>query len=72
MDAKQEIIGRVRQIDDLRAQVSHHWSMARDCVNSGDIDAAIPLLNAYFTLKEQLEGVESRFRGMLKGQFSDR
>jgi hypothetical protein len=72
MDIKQLIVGRVHQIDDLRAQVVQHWSMVQQSVKTGDIDAAIPLLNAYFALKVKLEGAESGLESMLKGQFSDR
>ena len=72
MDVKQQIIGRVHQIDDLRAQILQRWSMVQQSVKKGDIAAAIPLLNAYFALQVKLDGVESGLRSMLKGQFSDK
>ena len=71
MDMKQQIVGWVRQIDDLNAEIAGHWSMIQKSVAAGDLENAIPLLRAYFSLKTRLVGVESSLEGMLHGYFSE-
>ena len=72
MDVKQQIIMYVNEIGSLRSQVSQHWSWAEKSIQAGHVEDAIPLLNRYFHLKEQLEGAESRLASALRGTFSDR
>lgn len=72
MDMKRQIAVWVRQIDEIKGQVIQHWSLAQKAVEAGDIDSAISLLNRYFRLKVQLEGVEANLASMLHGYFSDK
>lgn len=72
MDMKQQIMGWVSQIDDLKKQLSEHWSMVQQSVEAGNSDRAITLLNAYFRLQTKLEGVEAQLRSLLHGYFSDK
>lgn len=71
-DMKKQIAAWVRQIDDVKAQVAQHWSLGQKAIEAGDIDSAISLLNRYFRLKVQLEGVEANLASMLHGYFSDK
>jgi hypothetical protein len=72
MEVKQQIVGWVREIDSLRAELADHWSKAQRSVAAGRVDDAISLLNRYFYLREQLEGVEAKLAGTLRGSFSDK
>jgi len=71
-EMKQQIVGWVRQIDEVKGQIAEHWSMIQKSVADGHVDDAISLLNAYFRLKLKLEGVERQLRGTLGGYFSDK
>jgi hypothetical protein len=71
-DMKQQIVGWVKQIDEVKDQIAEHWSMIQKSVAAGHVDDAISLLNAYFRLKLKLEGVEGQLRSTLGGYFSDR
>lgn len=71
-DMKQQIVGWVKQIDEVKGQIAEHWSMIQKSAATGHVDDAISLLNAYFRLKLKLEGVESQLRSTLGGYFSDR
>ncbi|HLM79890.1 MAG TPA: hypothetical protein VK302_04575 [Terriglobales bacterium] len=71
-DMKEQIVGWVRQIDELKGQIAEHWSMIQKCVADGHVDDAISLLNAYLRLKVKLDGIEASLAGTLGGYFSDR
>jgi hypothetical protein len=72
MEVKQQIVGWVHEIDRLRAELVDHWAKAQKSVAAGRVDDSISLLNRYFHLREQLEVVEARLAGTLRGSFSDK
>jgi|GraSoi2013_115cm_1033766.scaffolds.fasta_scaffold115576_1 hypothetical protein len=72
MDIKDEIVRRVHLIEQLKEQKEELWTKAKKRVADNHIDDAIILLNRYFGVKEQLEGMEAGLESILKGQFSDR
>lgn len=72
MEMKQQLGVWVREVDDLRDRVAHHWAMVRRSVAAERMDDAISLLNRYFHLKQQLDGVESRLEGAIHSNFSDK
>ncbi len=72
MELKQQIVGWVREIDNLRTELADHWSKVQKSIAAGRVDDAISLLNGYFHLKEQLEGVEARLASALHTSFSDK
>ena len=72
MDMKKQVVDQFRAIGVLNADIAEHWSMAQESVADGRVDDTISLLNAYFRLKEKLEGVEAQLKGTLKGYFSDK
>ena len=72
MDIKDEIVGHVHLINQLKEEKAELWRKATKHVTDNHIEDAIILLNRYFGLKEQLEGEEARLESILKGQFSDK
>ncbi len=72
MDMKSQILAYVLQIDDLKAQMAKHWMLVQKSIADGNVDDAISLLNAYFSLKAKLEGVEANLQGILRGYFADK
>jgi hypothetical protein len=72
MEMKEQIVGWVVEIDNLRAELADHWSKVQKSVAADRVDDAISLLNGYFHLKEQLEGVEARLASTLHSSFSDK
>jgi hypothetical protein len=72
MDMNNQIAICVRQIDSLEAEKDELWTKASKLVADGHVEKAISLLNRYFSMKVQLEGLESRLAGMLKDYFSDK
>jgi hypothetical protein len=72
MDPKLQIVGLVRQIDQLAAQKAELWDMAKKCLDEDNVNGAITFLNRYFSIKEQLHIKESSLASILHGQFSDK
>jgi hypothetical protein len=72
MDMTLEIERLVRLVDQLREQKQELWRKAHALIVREDVENAIPLLNRYFAISEQLEGTESTLASILKSQFSDR
>jgi|HubBroStandDraft_4_1064222.scaffolds.fasta_scaffold1159055_2 hypothetical protein len=72
MEIKQQVTGWVREIDELRIEISDHWSMAQKCVEHECAEEAISILNRYFHLKERLAGVEARLGSALLTNFSEK
>ena len=68
---KEEIVAKVRQIDDLNRQIADHWSRVQRHITEKRVNEAISLLNAYFRLKMKLNEVESSLESSLKSQFAD-
>ena len=69
---KEQIIGYVRQIDQLNAEIANHWAKVQKCLDSGQKDDAILLLSAYFGFKEKVEGVEANLKSLLHSNFADK
>jgi hypothetical protein len=69
---KNQIVSCVRQIDQLKAEKAELWTKVSKCIADGHVDDAISLLNRYFSMKEELEGLEANLAGMLKGHFADK
>jgi len=72
MDMKEDILAKVRQIDELNREIAEHWTMIQSHVTAKRVDEAISLLNAYFREKTKLVQVESSLESTLKGYFSDK
>jgi len=70
MDPKEQIVAKVRQIDDLNREIAEHWSMIQKYATDSRVDEAISLLNAYFRLKAKLEQTEASLETALKSQFA--
>lgn len=72
MDPKLQVVGLVRQIDQLTTQKGELWSMAKKCLDEDNVDGAITFLNRYFSIKEKLHVTESGLASILKSQFPDK
>ena len=59
MDIRNEIAHRVHLIDQLKEQKEDLWTKARNRVADNHIEDAIILLNRYFGVRRQLEGMEA-------------
>ena len=71
MDAKTQIVELVRTTTDTRAELDDHWQRIERCIRDGNVDSAIPLIKAYFRLREKLQQVEGQLIGKVKGSFSE-
>jgi hypothetical protein len=71
-EQKQRIVESVRTIERLRQEAATHWDMVCERIKNGEIDDAITLLNAYYRLKEKLNGVDASLQGTLRGYFADK
>lgn len=69
---KAQILNLVRQMVQLKLEMASHWTAVQKCLAAENADDAISLLNAYFSLRVKLEGVESNLQGVLRGYFSDK
>lgn len=72
MEQKQRIVESVRTIEHLRQEAANHWNMVCERIKNDEIDDAITLLNAYYRLKEKLNGVDANLQGTLRGYFADK
>jgi hypothetical protein len=72
MDPKLQIVGMVRQIEQLTEQKGELWSLAKKSLDENNVSGAITFLNRYFSIKERLDMTESSLASLLKGQFSDK
>ena len=72
MDMKDQIVGRVHRIDQLKAETEKLWSKVQKSVATRHVDDAITLLNAYFNMQEQLSVNEAELKSMLHSYFSDK
>jgi hypothetical protein len=72
MDMKDQIVGWVGRIDQLKAETEKHWVKVQKSIANGHVDDAITLLNGYFSLKQELSSVEVRLASLLHSYFSDK
>jgi len=69
MDIKAQIVDLIRETNDTRSQLADHWSRIERCVDAGQVDTAIPLIKAYFSLRLKLQQVEGKLIGVVKSNF---
>jgi hypothetical protein len=69
MDTKEQIVRYVQEIETLKLDIDEHWSRIQAAIEANRIDIAIPLLKAYFRLKQNLTSVESRLAGHVNANF---
>jgi hypothetical protein len=72
MDMKEQIVGWVHRIDQLKTETEKLWSKVQQSVAAGHVDDTITLLNAYFNTQEQLSGIEAELKSMLHSYFPDK
>jgi hypothetical protein len=72
MNTADQIATYVLQIDALRAEMQQNWTAAQNRIEAHNLDDAISLLNAFFSLKRELEKVESNLESLLHSYFADK
>lgn len=71
MSDKSQIVRGVREIEGLKQDIEEHWSKILRAIADNRIDSAIPLLKAYFRLKQKMVSVEAQLDGFLNAYFSE-
>ena len=72
MNTTDQIASYVLQIDALKAEMEQNWTAARNRIAAHNLDDAISLLNAFFSLKSELQKVESTLESLLHSYFADK
>ena len=72
MNTTDQIATYVLQIDALKADMQKHWAAAKNRIEAHNMDDAISLLNAFFSLKRELESVEGKLESLLHSYFGDK
>jgi hypothetical protein len=69
MDEKAQVVRYVHEIESLKLEIDEHWSKIQTAIAAQKLDVAIPLLKAYFRLKQNLMKVESQLDGHVNAYF---
>jgi tRNA U54 and U55 pseudouridine synthase Pus10 len=70
MSDKAQVVRGVREIEALKQDIEDHWTKILQAITDNRVDNAIPLLKAYFRLKQKLVSVEAQLEGFLSAYFS--